>query len=137
MGEPKSGRSGWRLTHRQARESAWVAAAKSAPVVEYPQAAILASIARDPVLTTSLEEQYLHPLSKARDAETLRTYFQAGGNGSSAASALGVSRQTVANRIETVEECIGLPLRECRDALDAALGLEELGRISVPPDSRS
>jgi hypothetical protein len=141
MGEPKSERSGWRLTHRQAGESVWVAAAKSAPVVEYPEAAILASIARDPVLMTSLEERYLHPLSKARDAETLRktlrTYFKADGNGTSAASALGVSRQTVANRIDTVEKCIGMPLAECRDALHAALGLEELGRISVPPDSRS
>jgi hypothetical protein len=141
MGETKNERSGWGLTYRQAQESVWVAAAKSAPVVAYPEAALLASMARDPVLTTSLQERYLHPLSKARDAETLRNtlriYFQADGNGTSAASTLGVSRQTVANRIETVEECLGMPLRECREALHAALGLEELGRISVPPDSRS
>jgi hypothetical protein len=139
-GEPKSGLSGWRLTHRQAQKSVWVATAKSVPVVEYREAALLASMARDPVLTTSLEERYLHPLSQAREPETLRktlrTYFQTDGNGSSAAFALGVSRQTVANRIKMVEECIGMPLAECREALHAALGLEELGRISVPPDSR-
>jgi hypothetical protein len=141
MGESKSERIGWRLTHCQAGRSLWVAAAKSAPVADYPEAAILASLANDPVLTTSLEERYLHPLSKARDAgtlrKTLRTYFQADGNGSSTASALGVTRQTVANRIRMAEDCIGLPLRECRDALQAALDLEELGRISVQPDSRS
>jgi hypothetical protein len=141
MGEAKSGLSGWRLTHLQAGEAVWVAAAKPAPAVEYREAAILISIARDPVFTTSLQESYLHPLSRTREPETLRKtlrmYFQTDGNGSSTASALGVTRQTVANRIRTAEQCIGLPLRECRDALQAALSLEELGRISVPPDSRS
>jgi DNA-binding PucR family transcriptional regulator len=141
MGEPKSGLTGWRLIHRQALESISIATAKSAPVIEYRGAALLASMARDPILTTSLEERYLHPLSQAREPEilreTVRIYFQTDGNGTSAASALGVSRQTVANRIQLVEKCIGLPLGECRDVLNAALALEELGRISLSPDSRS
>ncbi|MDX6635531.1 MAG: hypothetical protein QOF06_1734 [Solirubrobacterales bacterium] len=140
MGEPKSGRDGWRLTHEQARAALWVAKAKSVPVIEYTEAALLASIGRDAILTASLQEKYLLPLAGERDGgqvlrATLRSYFQADRNSSSAAAALGVSRQTVANRLRTAEQCIGQPLGECADALVAALSLEELGRISDPPDS--
>jgi PucR C-terminal helix-turn-helix domain/GGDEF-like domain len=140
IGEPKHGRSGWRLTHEQARAALWVADAKGVPVVEYTEAALLASIGRDPVLTASLQERYLLPLANGRGGgqmlrATLRSYFQAGRNSASAAAALGVSRQTVANRLQAVERCIGQPLERCADALQAALGLEELGRISVPRDS--
>ncbi len=140
MGEPKSGRDGWRLTHEQARSSVWVAEARSAPVVEYTEAAVLASIGRDTILTTSLQERYLLPLAGERDGgrvlrATLRSYFQADRNSSSAAAALGVSRQTVANRLRTAERRIGQPLGECADALFAALSLEELGRVPNPPDS--
>lgn len=140
MGEPKRGLGGWRLTHQQANASVWIAAAKSAPVIQYREAALLASLGRDPLLTTSLKEEYLLPLSAERDGgkalrQTLRAYFQADRNCTSAASALGVSRQTVANRLGTVEERIGRPLNECLDALQAALNLEDLGRVSNPPDS--
>ncbi|HEX6781031.1 MAG TPA: helix-turn-helix domain-containing protein [Solirubrobacterales bacterium] len=140
MGEAKRGRDGWRLTHHQARAAFWVAEAKPAPVVEYTEAALLASIGRDVVLTASLQERYLLPLAAERDGgqvlrTTLRSYFRAGGNSSSAAAALGVSRQTVANRLQTVERCIGRPLTECADALSAALTLQELGRLTDQPDS--
>ncbi len=140
MGEPKSGRGGWCLTHEQARSAVWVARAKSAPVVEYTEAGLLASVGRDPVLTASLQERFLLPLAGARDGgqvlrTTLRSYFQADRNSSAAAAALGVSRQTVANRLQSVERHIGVPLSECADTLLAALTLEELGRVSDLPDS--
>ncbi|HEX3041437.1 MAG TPA: helix-turn-helix domain-containing protein [Solirubrobacterales bacterium] len=140
MGEPKSGRDGWRLTHQQARASIGIAAAQSAPVVEYAWAALPASMGGDVLLTTSLQEKYLRPLDNSRLGgevlrTTLRSYFRAEWNRSAAASALGVTRQTVTNRIQAAEECIGLPLAECKDALTAALRLEELGCIKDPPDS--
>jgi hypothetical protein len=140
MGEPKGGHDGWRLTHQQARASLWIAAAKSAPVVEYTEAALSASMGRDPLLTASLREKYLLPLDNAKVGgevlrTTLRTYLRADRNCSSAAAALGVSRQTVTNRIQTAERWIGLPLSECQHALAAALSLEELGCITTPPDS--
>ncbi len=139
MGEPKSGRDGWRLTHEQARAAVWIAQARSVPVVEYAEAALLASMGRDAILTTTLQERYLLPLANARDGgqllrATLRSYFQADKNSSCAAASLGVSRQTVANRLRTAERCIGQPLEECADALNAALSLEELGRLPDPPD---
>jgi hypothetical protein len=58
---------------------------------------------------------------------TLRAYFAADRNNKSAASALGVSRQAVANRLSKVETRIGQPLSMCADAVDAALRMEELG----------
>jgi hypothetical protein len=140
MGEPKSDRDGWRLTHEQARSAVWVAQAKAVPVVEYAEAALLASMGRDAVLTTTLQERYLLPLAKARGdgkvlRATLRSYFQADKNSSCAAASLGVSRQTVSNRLRTAEQCIGQPLDECADALNVALSLEELGRLPDPRDS--
>jgi hypothetical protein len=140
MGEPKCGCGGWRLTHRQARASIWIAEARPAPVVEYPEAALLTSMGGDAVLTTSLREKYLLPLAEERDGgevlrTTLRAYFRADRNSSSAGAALGVSRQTVANRIATAERRIGQRLNECAEALYAALCLEELGRVSGLPDS--
>jgi hypothetical protein len=134
MGELKAGPAGWRLTHEQARDAAWVAQKKAAPVAEYAEAALLASVGRDTVLATSLRERYLLPLADERDGgqvlrATLRSYFRAGGNSSAAAAALGVSRQTVANRVQTVEKRLDQPLEQCADALQAALSLEELGRI--------
>jgi len=139
IGEPKPGRDGWRLTHEQARDAAWVAQKKAEPVAEYAEAALLASIARDPVFATSLRELYLLPLDRERDGETLRAtlraYFRASGNSSAAAAALGVSRQTVANRLQTVEKCLDQPLNRCADALQAALSLEELGHSSGSRDS--
>jgi hypothetical protein len=140
MGEPKSGRKGWCLTHEQARAAVWVAQAKPAAVVEYTEAALLASIGKDTVLAASLQERYLLPLAGDRDGgevlrATLRSYFRAGGNSSSAAAELGVSRQTVANRLQTVEKRLDQPLDRCAEALRAALSLEELGRIPNSPDS--
>jgi hypothetical protein len=78
MGEAKSGQPGWRLTHEQARAAVWISEAKAVPVVEYSEAALLASWARDPLLTRSLEEKYLLPLSEERDGgEDLRTTLRA------------------------------------------------------------
>jgi PucR C-terminal helix-turn-helix domain/GGDEF-like domain len=140
VGEPKSDSKGWRLTHAQARRALWVAEAKSAPVVDYEEAALLSTVARDPTLTTSLHEKYLLPLSAGPDGgqvlrATLRTYFKAERNSSAAAAALGVTRQTVTSRLKLVEQRIGQPLGDCDVALIAALSLEELGHVPGPPHS--
>ncbi len=48
---------------------------------------------------------------------------------SSAAAALGVSRQTVINRLHAVEERLGRPLGACAVEVEAALRLEELDQV--------
>jgi hypothetical protein len=139
FGEPGRGLAGWRLSHRQAQAVVPIALYGSERVVRYADAALLASMLCDDLLVTSLREMYLMPLDKGRDGgealrETLRAYFVAGRNRASAAAALGVSRQTVANRLRTVEERVGAPLTASATELEAALRLEELRTHRRSPD---
>jgi hypothetical protein len=141
VGEVGEGLPGWRRSHEQARTAAAFARPGAGATARYRDVAMIAAAAKDPLLLASLREMYLEPLDKEDGRvplrETLRAYFAAGGNSSSASSALGVTRQTVANRLLAVEERLGHPLHKCADALQVALSLEELGHFPDPPDSRS
>jgi hypothetical protein len=126
LGEPASGLSGWRLSHRQARAAFSLVWRTERSIVRYAEVALLASIVQDDLLTTSLQRLYLDPLSRERDRgaalrATLRAYFEAQRNVSSTAAALGVSRKTVNSRLRTVEQRIGRPLHSCAAELEAAL----------------
>jgi len=141
VGEPKSQRSGWRLTHEQAQAAVGIAQGRGAPVAEYADVALLSSVSRDALATTSLYERCLLPLTVERDGgahlrDTLRAYFRTGLNASAAGPSLGVSRQTVANRVRQAEEHIGQPLAQCGPALEIALELEELGCFTDLSDFR-
>jgi DNA-binding PucR family transcriptional regulator len=101
-------------------------------LVRYADVALLASILQDDLLATSLQQLYLAPLGAERDGgqalrETLRAYFAAERNVSSAAAALAVSRQTVINRLRTIEQRFDRPLNKCAAEVEAALSLEDLG----------
>jgi hypothetical protein len=131
IGEPSIGLAGWRITHRQAQAALLIAKRSSKSIERYADVAILSSMARDDLLVNSLHQMYLAPLEKESDRgstfrETLRAYFAAERNGSSAAAALGVKRHTVTNRLRAVEERIGRPLSACATEIDAALKLEEI-----------
>src|SRR6476659_9082083 len=111
LGESAQGISGWRVTHRQAQAVLPVAKRIGSGRVRYADAALLASVLQDDLLIGSLEERYLAPLASERDGgatlrATLRAFFSADRNVSSAAALLGVTRHTVANRLRTVEERI-------------------------------
>jgi hypothetical protein len=135
LGEPARGVSGWRLTHQQANVAFGIARRGDNPIVRYADVGLLASISQDHLLASSLHEMYIAPLSAGRDRgarlrETLRAYFSAGRNVSSAASALGVSRQTVGNRLRIVEERLGRTLETCAPEVEVALRLESIGETS-------
>lgn len=137
LGEPAEGLGGWRLTHQQAKAAFPVALRSSERLIRYSDVALLASILQDDLLATSLREIYLAPLAKERDGgkamrQTLRAYFAAERNVSSAAAALGVNRHTVASRLRNVEERLGQPLGSCAAEMDAALRLEDLGYPLLP-----
>lgn len=137
LGEPAHGLTGWRITHQQARAALPIAQRSPEPVVHYSDVALLASILQDDLLAASLRERYLAPLAAERDGgeamrQTLRAYFAAEGNVSSAAAALGVNRHTVASRLRTVEENLGCPLGSCAAEMDAALRLDDLGYSLLP-----
>lgn len=130
IGEPAAGPNGWRKSHGQARAAAQLAAMASGSSVRYRDIALLTTAARDPLFLASVAELYLRPLGP-KDRETLRAYFRAGSNGSTAAAVLGVTRQTVAKRLEAIEEQIGQPVAECADVLHTALRLEALGLVDA------
>ena len=133
IGEPAHGVAGWRLTHRQAAAAFGVAVRDPAGVVRYADVALLASVLRDELLAGSLRQLYLAPLAEERDGgevlrRTLRAYFDAERQASSAAVMLRVNRHTVTNRLRIVEERIGRSLGDCAAEFETALRLEELER---------
>jgi PucR C-terminal helix-turn-helix domain/GGDEF-like domain len=130
IGEPGQGLAGWRLSHRQAKAALAVAQRGPEPFARYADVALLAAILQDDLLATSLRKLYLEPLEAERDGgevakETLRAYFAAGRNVSSAAMTLAVQRHTVSNRLRAIEERIGRPLSAWATEIQILLGLEE------------
>lgn len=128
MGEPASGLNGWRFSHLQAKAALPIAERRGQPVLRFLDVALVAAIERDELIAGSLRRIYLEPLERGRDGgavarETLRAYFAAERNVSSAAAALGVDRRTVRNRLRSIEELLGLTLREAVD-LEVALRLD-------------
>lgn len=127
-GTPARGVVGWRLSHRQARAALRVALRRPQRFTRYSDVGMLATIVGDDDLVAYLTETYLTPLASERDGgetlrQTLRAYFAAGGNIASAASTLNVTRQTVTNRLRTVEERLDRLLDTCRAEMEVALEL--------------
>jgi hypothetical protein len=130
VGEPGEGLAGWRLSHFQAKAALPIAEQQGQRVLRYADVALLASIARDELLATSLRQLYLEPLERSRDGgkvarETLLAYFAAERNVTSTAAALGVDRRTVRNRLRAIEALLGRPLRGSVADLEIALRLED------------
>lgn len=130
VGEPAEGLAGWRFSHHQAKAALPIAERQGRTVLRYAEVAVLASIARDDLLATSLRRLYLEPLERGRDGglaarETLRAYFEAERNISSTAAALGVDRRTVRNRLRGIEDLLGRPLTGSLADLEIALRLDD------------
>jgi hypothetical protein len=131
IGEPGHGVAGWRLTHYQAKAALPIAARNGEEVIHYADVALLAAVLQDDLLVASLRQLYLEPIERGRDRgqslrETLRAYFAAAGNVSSAAAALGVKRHTVSSRLRTIEHATGRPVQACAIEMDLALRLNDL-----------
>jgi diguanylate cyclase with GGDEF domain/PucR-like helix-turn-helix protein len=131
VGDPGNGLAGWRRTHRQAQTVLPVARRIGTSWVRYADAALLASVLQDDLLTNSLQERYLAPLALERDGgetlrATLRAFFSSNRNISSAAALLGVNRSTVTNRLRVVEERVGRSLVSSGAEIEAALRLHDL-----------
>jgi hypothetical protein len=131
VGEPGEGLAGWRFTHRQAAAALSIARRRSDPIASYAQAPLLAAALKDDLLANSLRQLYLAPLGGQRDGgavakDTLRAYFEAGGNVSSAAAALRVNRRTVSARISAIEGHLERSVDDARAEIEAALQLDEI-----------
>lgn len=130
LGELAEGIAGWRLTHRQAKAALPLAHQGDKRALRYVEVVLVVSMSRDDLLLTSLREIYLRPLQGGRQgvSETLRilrAYFEAGRNATSAAAALGLSRQTLGRRLVEVEERLGQSLNQCAPELEAVLTLQD------------
>lgn len=140
MGEPASGLVGWRHTHREAQAALKVVIRLNQSIGRYAEVSLIAAILSNDLLPTSLERDYLAPLARERDGgrslrRTLRAYFSASRNGRAAAAALGVTPQTVTNRLRRVEARLGLPMWVCGLELEAALRVADLLQQASSPGS--
>jgi hypothetical protein len=136
VGEPARGLGGWRLTHQQAQSALVVALRRGGregvTLTRYGDVALLAIALKDQPLARALIDIYVAPLDEQRDGgavlrKTLRAYLETECSVSSAAAALGVTRKTVASRLHTIEERLGLSLHPCPAEFEIALLLHDLG----------
>lgn len=137
LGETAPRLDGWRLTHQQARAALPVALENRGPITRYADVSLLASAVQDDVLSRSLNYLFMAPLAGEKDGgaavrETLRAYFACDRNATSAAAALGVTRQTVNNRLRVIEQRLGREIAACSVELDLALRLEMHGESLLP-----
>jgi len=137
MGGQEKGLSGWRASHYQAAAALPVAVRRpQSCIVRYADVALLAAALQDSVLASVLHRVYIAPLEDERDGgemarRTLRAYFAARRNTSSAAAALDLNRRTVASRLRAIEDRLDRPIDVAE--LEVALDLDELtGRVAPP-----
>lgn len=133
IGEAAQGLVGWRLTHRQAAAALTIALRSAGAVTRYGDVALLASVLHDDLLVNSLRQIYLAPLERERDGgtiakRTLRAYFDAQRNLSSAAAVLGVNRHTVASRLAAIEERLDRRISLHATDLEMTLRLDDLSQ---------
>jgi hypothetical protein len=128
-GESASGLDGWRLTHHEAQAARHVALHRGAGVIRYADVLLDAAVLRDETVSRALMRAFLAPLDTLRISgdvarNTLKTYLRCQLNITKTASALGVTRKTVENRLREIEKSLGRRLSGCLAELEVALRLE-------------
>ncbi|HTT96254.1 MAG TPA: helix-turn-helix domain-containing protein [Solirubrobacterales bacterium] len=122
------GEEGFRVTHRQAQRARRVASRLGRSVVAYADVVVEALLGDDEAEARAFVVHELRGIAddsatSRRIRETIAAYFAAEHNAASAAAALGIHQQTVANRLRAAEERLGHPVSSRRVELEAALRL--------------
>ncbi len=122
------GDSGFRTTNGQALRARWVAQRLDLGVAFYADVAIEALASSNRQEARSFIAHELRGIDddttvSMRIRETILAYFAAEQNAASAAAALGIHQQTVANRLRAAEERLGHPVVSRRVELETALRL--------------
>ena len=135
IGRPLDGLDGFRSTHRQAVCAHRASLALDQAVTSYVDVALEDLASRDEQAASEFVAEQLAGLDgdgrrEVALRETLRAYFASGHNAKSTAARLGVHQQTVAQRLRTVEERLGISVIERRCELETALRL----RAYLPAD---
>lgn len=128
LGLEAYGEAGFCATHRQALRARWVARKTDRPVVFYADVAVEALASDNQADARAFVAHELHGIdddsaTSRQIRETLSAYFAAQHNAASAAAALGIHQQTVANRLRRAEEKLGHPVGARRVELEVALRL--------------
>lgn len=119
---------GFRTTNGQALRARWVARRLDLRVAFYADVAIEALASSNRWEARSFIAHELRGIDddssvSMRIRETILAYFKAEQNAASAAAALGIHQQTVANRLRAAEERLGYPVVSRRVELETALRL--------------
>ena len=130
FGDEAAGREGFRSTHEQAVAAHRIASAAERPVTHYEDVALEVLAGQDPERARAFVARELRGIDgedvrSRRLRETLRAYFAAHQNAATAAAALGIHEQTVAQRLRAVEQRTGRSVAARRAELDTALRLRE------------
>jgi hypothetical protein len=122
------GEAGFRATNRQALRARWIARNLERPMVHYGDVAVEALASENHDDARAFVANELRGIdddspTSQRIRETIVAYFAADHNAASAAAALGIHHQTVANRLRVAEERLGHPVSARRVELETALRL--------------
>jgi hypothetical protein len=122
------GEAGFRATNRQALRARWIARNIDRQVVHYGDVAVEALASENHYDARAFVANELRGIdddsqTSQRIRETIVAYFAADHNAASAAAALGIHHQTVANRLRVAEERLGHPVSARRVELETALRL--------------
>jgi PucR C-terminal helix-turn-helix domain len=136
LGLDLRGEAGFRASHRQAERARLLAAGREGPLVRYEDLAVELLLSENDSEARAFLAYELAGIdddsaSSRRLRETIAAYFAAEHNAASAAAALGVHQQTVANRLRVAEERLGHPVGARRIELEMALRL----RAVLDPES--
>jgi hypothetical protein len=124
------GEAGFRSSHRQALRAFALSEPDQAPFVRFEHIAVESLAGENREEARAFVARELRGIdddsaSSQHIRETLVAYFAAEYNAASAAAALGVHQQTVANRLRTAEERLGHPIGSRRIELELALRLRD------------
>lgn len=126
------GEAGFRTTHRQALRVRRLAASRPGqPLLRYEDLVVEALVSENEDDIGSFLDHELRGIdddsaASQRIRETLEAYFGAEYNAASAAAALGVHQQTVANRLRAAEKRLGHSVGGRRVELEVALRLRRI-----------
>lgn len=131
VGEVARGIEGFRLSHRQAWQAYRVNRIRPTGVLRYDEVALEALVLRDRQAMRDFVSRELRGIDapEARTdvlRDTLKAYFKAGQNAASAANAIHVHERTVAYRLRSIEQRLGVSINSRRDEIAVALRLAEI-----------
>lgn len=131
IGEVAAGVEGFRLSHRQAWQAYRVNRIRPRDLLRYDEVALEALVLRDRQAMRDFVARELRGLDEpeARTEllrDTLTAYFKAGQNAASTANAIHVHERTVAYRLRSIEQRLGVSINSRRDEIAVALRLADI-----------